>query len=108
MRHFILAAIVSVAIFVGASHAQEAQSPAEGVNQAAPQGEVVKAKKYKEVPVDRNGDLKIDGVDIYDNDNRIVRKGYDDDGDGMNDRYLDIDPNTGMPMTAASDQEFGD
>ena len=108
MRYFILAVILSVAVFVSSSHAQEAQSPDQGVSQAAPQGEMVKAKKYREVPVDRNGDLKIDGVDIYDNDNRLVRKGYDDDGDGLNDRYLNIDPNTGMPMVTASDQEFGD
>ena len=108
MRYFYLAVILAVAIFVSSSHAQEAQAPAAAQEQAQPQGEMVKARKYREVPVDRNGDLKIDGVDIYDNDNRLVRQGYDDNGDGLNDRYLDIDPNTGMPMVTASDQEFGD
>ena len=106
MRYFYLAVILAAAVFVSSSHAQEAQAPVQ--EQSAAQGEMVKARKYKEVPVDRNGDLKIDGVDIYDNDDRIVRKGYDDDGDGLNDRYLKIDPNTGMPMVTASDQEFGD
>jgi hypothetical protein len=96
--------------FIGVCCAQDAQAPAPAARQAPdqPQGQVVKARKYKEVPVDRNGDTRIDGVDIYDNDSRLVKQGYDDDGDGMNDRYLDYDPNTGMPMTTASDQEFGD
>jgi hypothetical protein len=108
MRKIILAVALSVAIFAGVSYAQDAQAPAQAQGDTASQAQVVKAKKYKEVPVDRNGDTKIDGVDVYDDQGRIVRKGYDDDGDGMNDRYLDYDPNTGMPMAAASDQEFGD
>jgi hypothetical protein len=102
MRYFYLVAILTLAIFFGTCHAQDAQAPAKDESQPAV------AKQYKEVPVDRNGDTKIDGVDVYDDQHRIVRKDYDDDGDGMNDRYLDYDPNTGMPMVTASDQEFGD
>jgi hypothetical protein len=108
MRYFYLVVVLAVAIFAGSCYAQDAQAPAQGQDQSAPKVEVIKAKKYKEVPVDRNGDGKIDGVDYYDDQGRLVRKGYDDNGDGMNDRYLDYDENTGMPMTAASDQEFGD
>ena len=104
MRHFVLAIMISFAIFVGVCHAQDALAPAGAKGQEQPQ--VVKAKKYREVPVDRNGDTKIDGVDIYDEQGRLVRKGFDENGDGMNDKYLDYDPNTGMPMVAASDQEF--
>ena len=102
MRYFYLAVILTLAIFFGTCHAQDAQAPVKE------QGDVASAKKFKEVPVDRNGDTKIDGVDVYDDQDRIVRKDYDDDGDGMNDRFLDYDPNTGMPMVTASDQEFGD
>lgn len=105
MKHFAFAMLISVGIFAGSACAEDAQTPAVAENQEQPQ--VVKARKYKEVPVDRNGDTKIDGVDIYDNDNRLVKQGYDDDGDGMNDRYLDYDPETGMPMVASTDQEFG-
>jgi hypothetical protein len=108
MKNLILALVVSIGIFAGVCCAEDAKTPVTDQASDQPQGQVVKARKYKEVPVDRNGDTKIDGVDIYDNDGKLVRQGYDDDGDGMNDRYLDYDPNTGMPMTAASDQEFGD
>jgi hypothetical protein len=107
MKRLVLAVALIFTAFTGACYAEDAQAPVVGQALEQPQGQIVKARKYKEVPIDRNGDTKIDGVDIYDNDEKLVRQGYDDDGDGMNDRYLDYDPETGMPMVTATDQEFG-
>lgn len=112
MRYLTVVAL-AILFFTATSYAQDQQAPekaqAQAQAQAEGQPELVKAKKaYREVPVDRNGDGKIDGVDFYDDQGRLVRKGYDENGDGLNDRYLDYDPNTGMPMVTQSDKEFGE
>ena len=101
MRYFYLAVILSLAIFFGnVSHAQDAEAPAKAPAQAAA------AHKYKEVPVDRNGDTKIDGVDVYDEQDRLVKRGYDNDGDDVMDSWETYDVETGMPDVVQDDKEF--
>ena len=56
-----------------------------------------------EVDVDRNNDGQIDGKDVYDDDGKVIKKGYDLNGDGIMDRWESYDPNTGLPEVAASD-----
>ena len=62
--------------------------------------------KSKQVMVDRNGDSKIDGVDIYDESGKAVKRGYDDNGDMMVDRWETYDENTGLPIVTQSDAAF--
>ena len=62
--------------------------------------------KSKQVMVDRNGDSKIDGVDIYDESGKVVKRGYDDNGDMAVDRWETYDENTGMPIVTQSDAAF--
>ncbi|MDO8535426.1 MAG: hypothetical protein Q7S30_00205 [Candidatus Omnitrophota bacterium] len=60
----------------------------------------------KQVMVDRNNDGKIDGVDIYDENGKVVKRGYDVDGDMKVDNWETYDDNTGMPIVVKSDQAF--
>lgn len=62
--------------------------------------------KPKQVLVDRNGDGKIDGVDIYDDSGKVVKRGYDTKGDGFVDRWETYDENTGTPIVTQSDKAF--
>ena len=56
--------------------------------------------------VDRNGDGKIDGVDIYDEDGNVVKRGFDTDGDMTVDNWEADDENTGLPIVTQSDTAF--
>lgn len=58
------------------------------------------------VMVDRNGDSRIDGVDIYDESGNVVKRGYDDNDDMMVDRWETYDENTGLPIVTESDADF--
>ncbi len=59
--------------------------------------------KYKEIQVDRNNDGVIDGVDVYNEQGKLVKKGYDTNGDTKPERWETYDPNTGLPDVVASD-----
>lgn len=86
----ILAVLVSVAMLAAAAF------PVMAKEGGAP--------KVKEVKVDRNKDGKIDGVDIYDEEGRVTRRGYDTDNNGTFDRWQSYDPNTNMPTVVDSDR----
>ena len=60
----------------------------------------------KGVMVDRNNDGKIDGVDIYDESGKVVKRGYDSNKDMKVDRWETYDENTGMPIVVESDEAF--
>ena len=70
---------------------------------AVPQDQKVSTKQ---VMVDRNGDGKIDGVDIYDESGKVVKRGYDTNGDGMVEQWETYDQNTGLPVITKSDSAF--
>lgn len=70
---------------------------------AVPQHEKLSTKQ---VLVDRNGDTKIDGVDIYDESGNVVKRGYDTNNDMVIDRWETYDPNTGMPIVTESDSAY--
>jgi hypothetical protein len=74
-----------------------------GAALAVPQSQTVSTKQTM---VDRNGDNKIDGVDIYDESGKVVKRGYDTDGDMIVDRWETYDENTGMPIVTESDKSF--
>ncbi|MFA5085910.1 MAG: hypothetical protein WC482_06055 [Candidatus Omnitrophota bacterium] len=60
----------------------------------------------KNVMVDRNNDGKIDGVDIYDESGKVIKRGYDSDEDMNVDNWETYDNNTGMPIVVESDKAF--
>ena len=60
----------------------------------------------KQVMVDRNLDGKIDGVDIYDESGKVVKRGYDSNGDMKVDKWEAYDQNNGMPIVVESDEAF--
>ena len=60
----------------------------------------------KQAMVDRNNDGKIDGVDIYDENGKVVKRGYDTDGDMKVDKWETYDQNTGTPIVVESDKSF--
>jgi hypothetical protein len=70
---------------------------------SVPQSQTVSTKA---VMVDRNGDTKIDGVDIYDENDKVVKRGYDTNGDMKVDRWETYDQNTGMPIVTDSDGSY--
>ncbi len=72
---------------------------------AAPQSQKVSTEQ-KSVLVDRNGDTRIDGIDIYDKDGKVIKRGYDTNGDMVIDKWETYDENTGMPIVAESDKAF--
>jgi hypothetical protein len=71
----------------------------------AAQGQTVSAEQ-KSVLADRNGDTRIDGIDIYNKDGGIVKRGYDTNGDMVIDKWETYDENTGMPIVTESDKAF--
>lgn len=64
------------------------------------------ATEQKSVLADRNGDTRIDGIDIYDKGGKIVKRGYDTNGDMVIDKWETYDENTGMPVVTESDKAF--
>ena len=56
-----------------------------------------------ETCVDRDGDGVSDGVDVYGDSGRIIRRGYDTNGDGVMERWQSYDQNTGLPNVVGSD-----
>jgi hypothetical protein len=58
------------------------------------------------IQVDRNGDGTMDGEDVYNSEGKLIRKGYDSDGDGVMESYQSYDPNTGMPDVVPSDKNM--
>lgn len=62
--------------------------------------------KQKNVMVDRNSDGKIDGVDIYDENGNVVKRGYDSNNNMRVDRWQTYDENTGTPIVVESDEAF--
>lgn len=62
--------------------------------------------KQKNVTVDRNEDGKIDGVDIYDESGKVVKRGYDSNGDMRVDNWQTYDENTGTPIVVESDKAY--
>ena len=62
--------------------------------------------KQKNVMVDRDHDNKIDGVDIYDESGKVVKRGYDSNGDMKVDNWQTYDENTGTPIVVQSDKAF--
>ena len=64
------------------------------------------APKQKEVMVDRDNDGVTDGVDIFNDVGKIIKRGYDTDGNKTVDRWQAYDGNTGMPIVTESDKAF--
>ncbi len=68
------------------------------------------SRKYSTSPkqalVDRNNDGKIDGVDIYDENGNVVKRGFDSDDNMTLDRWETYDENTGLPIVTESDAAF--
>lgn len=60
----------------------------------------------KQAMVDRNNDGKIDGVDIYDESGKVVKRGYDSNEDMKVDKWETYDENNGMPIVVESDEAF--
>lgn len=73
---------------------------------AVSQCEKVSTSSGQQILVDRNGDTKIDGVDIYDETGKVVKRGYDVDGDMVVNSWETYDENTGMPIVTESDEAF--
>lgn len=91
-KYAVVAMLLACIIFIGTCQAADAQKPA--------------AARQKQVLVDRNNDGKIDGVDIYDDSGKVVKRGYDDNGDNYVDRWETYDRETGMPIVTQSDKSF--
>ena len=70
---------------------------------AVPQHQTVSTKT---VLVDRNVDGKIDGVDIYDADGKVITRGDDTNGDNVVDTWNPTDVETGLPIVTQSDEAF--
>lgn len=90
-KYIVIAVILTCIALTGACMAEETQKPAANT---------------KQVLVDRNKDGKIDGVDIYDDSDKVVKRGYDTNGDGRVDVWERYDENTGMPIVTESDKSF--
>ena len=56
--------------------------------------------------VDRNNDTKIDGIDVYDENGKVAKRGYDTNNDMVIDKWETYDENTGMPIATESDKAF--
>lgn len=72
----------------------------------AGQAAAAQAGEVKTVKVDRNGDGVLDGVDVYDENDTVVKRGYDRDGDSNVDWWETYDSNTGLPIVTESDAAF--
>lgn len=66
----------------------------------------VAAKKSveKAKEIDRDNDGKTDQIDVYNEDDRLIRREYDTNHDGMMEVYQTYDPNTGLPNRVPSDR----
>jgi len=71
--------------------------------QAVPQHERISTKTMM---VDRNNDGRIDGIDVYDQNGKVMQRGYDINQDMVIDRWEQTDENTGLPIVTASDGAF--
>lgn len=60
----------------------------------------------KQILVDRNADTRIDGIDVYDANGKVVKRGYDTNSDMVIDKWETYDENTGMPIVTESDKAF--
>ena len=87
----VLAVIILCAAFTGSCMAAESQKLSTSPKQSM---------------VDRNNDGKIDGVDIYDESGKVVKRGYDTNGDMNVENWETYDENTGMPIVVESDAAF--
>lgn len=76
-----------------------------GTSFAVPQNQVV-STKHKVVFADKNGDGKIDTVEIYDESGKVVKRGYDTNNDMVIDKWETYDENSGMPIVTESDEAF--
>jgi hypothetical protein len=90
-RVFALAVVVAVCAIIAASVS------------AVPQHERISTKTML---VDRNNDGKIDGIDVYDQDGKIMQRGYDTNGDTVIDKWQPTDVNTGLPVVTESDNAY--
>jgi len=70
---------------------------------AVPQSQRISTKTML---VDRNNDGKIDGVDVYDQNGKVMQRGYDTNNDMVIDRWEQTDENTGLPIVTKSDGAF--
>jgi hypothetical protein len=70
---------------------------------AVPQSQRISTKTML---VDRNNDGKIDGIDVYDQNSKVMQRGYDTDNDMVVDRWEPTDEETGMPRVTESDGAF--
>lgn len=93
MKKYVIAVVLSACVFMSGI-CVAASSP----DQLAP--------NEKKTIVDRNNDGKSDGVDIFNQDGRLARRGYDTDGDGYVDMWQATDENTGLPIVTQSDKAF--
>ena len=93
MKKFVVSAVIMLCVCMAGSAF------------AVPQSQTVSTKQ-KVVLVDRNGDNRIDGVDIYDENGKVVKKGYDTNNDMVIDRCETYDQNTGLPIVTESDKAF--
>ena len=91
-RYISIITVIALVIMGRACYAKEAAKP--------------DMSKYREVKVDRNNDGKIDGVDVYNEQGKIVKKGYDTNGDMAPDRWETYDTNTGLPDVVKSDSAY--
>jgi hypothetical protein len=74
-----------------------------GVVFAVPQSQRISTKTML---ADRNNDGKIDGVDVYDQNDKVMQRGYDSNNDMVIDRWEQTDENTGLPIVTPSDGAF--
>jgi hypothetical protein len=93
MKYLCIAAALACIFAFGACRAESAQAPAPAA------GERI-------VDVDRNGDGTIDGVDVYNEENKLIRRGYDTNNDGVMESYQSYNPNTGLPDVVESDKSM--
>ncbi len=92
MKKYAAVVVLVCLFFIGVCQAEEAQKSVEA--------------KQKEIMADRDKDGVVDGVDIYDDSGKVVKRGYDDNNDRMVDRWETYDENTGMPIVTESDKAF--
>jgi len=92
MRYIYVAAVTVFALTAGAWRAECADSG--------------KAAGERIIRVDRNGDGAVDGVDVYNEENKLIRRGYDTNNDGVMESYQSYNPNTGLPDVVQSDKSM--
>ncbi len=90
MRRIAFVLMLACVLLVGVSSAEEAKGAKT-------------APKEKVVNIDKDNNGVIDEKEIYNEEGKIVRKGYDTNGDGVMERWQSYDPNTGLPNIVGSD-----